>query len=123
MEGQNRVVFVIFAREQGLQTLLLERFAHDIHLGLRFLEERQILLLVGKLDQGDRVLILGNKRLVCLYLALERAGFLQDLLGLFHVVPKARLGCPQLELLDLGAHALHSERVGQVVYIRLESLQ
>ena len=106
-----------------MEALLFERLAHAVHFALCFFEQGQVLLLVGKLNERLRVLILGHQRIVRLYLALEGACLLQHLLGLFHIVPKARLRGAQLELFDLRQHVLHAERVGEVVYFRLERLQ
>ena len=123
MEGQDRIILVIFSSQKRLEALLFERLAHAVHFALCFFKQGQVLLLVGKLNERLRVLILGHQRIVRLYLALQGACLLQHLLALLHVIPKARLGGAQLELFDLRQHVLHAERVGEVVYFRLERLQ
>ena len=123
VEGQDRVVRVVLAREQGRQAHRLGLFGEGGELALQLLEHGRVVLLAGHLAERIHVVPGRAELFIALDLALERLEALLHLLGLLHVVPEAVARAHGLELLDLLRRGLELERAAQDLERRLRGVE
>ena len=103
MEGKNGVVSVIFARKQNFDALALLLLADKVKLRKRLLQNAVVILLQGKLGEGDSVLKTGANGVIIRQGFLVSGKLLGNLAAALLVAPEI-LGVGQLlKLLRLGA--------------------
>ncbi len=123
VEGQDGVPAVVLAGQQRGKTLgfkiPLEFF--KLLLGLR--QQRKVLPLVGKLNQGHQIAVRAFQLLVPFNFVFQGAGAPQDFLRPFRIVPEPRLGRLLVQLRDFFAQAVQPQRLGQVLQLRLQLLK
>ena len=101
MEGQDGVVAVVVAEQQGCQLAAVEIIGQFGKAGLQLLEHGFVLRLDGELAEGQQILPLGLEVVEALNLVLERFGALEDFLRILHIVPESRLARAVLQFFHL----------------------
>ena len=123
MEGENGVVAVILARQQGAQPGLFELFLKGGILGLQLLEEAVVALFDGHVAERHQVLPVGAETVVVVPLVLELFQALLNLLGVFHIVPEALSCTGGLQLFDLPFRSVQLQRAPQDLQLGLVGIQ
>ena len=91
VEGEDGVVAVVFAGEQGGQAALTDLLFQRLVAGGHVLQLGGIVLLLGHLAQGQGVLPFGHQLVVLLDLVLQALDLAAHLLAALQVVPEALL--------------------------------
>ena len=113
-------------RTQGLQrgeAKLLDGLSEGIDFALRLVEQFQLALLVAQLDESHGVVVFSADGVKRGNLALERAGALENLLGILHIVPEVGRGGLLFQVGDFGGKPVVAERLPEVVHFGLETAQ
>ena len=101
MEGEDGVLLIVLAGQEGLEAGGLDPLFQFLHLPVDFGDGGLVVIVVGQLDHDLQVVIPGAELFVPLDGAFECPGLFEDLLGFLGVVPEPRLGRLLLQLLDL----------------------
>ena len=125
MEGQDRVVVVVFAAEHRGEGQTLDLILHGFDALAALVEQALVLLHVRKLDQREGIVILPLDAVVIRDLPLQHRDALEHLLGIFKILPEAVFGGLRLERRDLVDHFLEPQRLGQLLqrFFGAEQLQ
>ncbi len=113
MEGEDGVVGIILAGEEGAEAGLLHFFGEGGVLRLQLLEHGAVALLEGHLAQRIEILPALAEAVIIIDLGLERLDALLHLLRIGNVVPEAVALAGSLELLDLLDGGLELQRAAQ----------
>ena len=115
MEGEDGVVRVILAGQQGAEPGLLDPLGKLLILVLQLFEHRVVVLLDSHLAYGVHIVPRGAELLEILDLILERLEPLLYLLGSLNIVPEALALRGRFELLDLLLRAFELQRAAQIL--------
>ena len=91
MKGQNCIVFVIFAGQQGADPHVVQLFRKGIQLFPDLWNQTFILFLISHLDQGLQIFKLGLKIIASLHDGFQAFQLLHGLAGFLGVLPEGRL--------------------------------
>ena len=120
MEGEDRVVLVVFAGEQDLDALGLLLFPDLPLRAFDFAHKRFVVLLDGELGEGDGVFELVRERLEFLDLVLQALDLAQGLARGLLIVPERGVGGRGFEVPDLCAQIVDAERAAELFDVGAE---
>ena len=123
MEGENGIVAVIFARQQGAQPCFLKLFLKSGIFRLQFLEEAVVPLFNGHLAKRHQVFPVRAEPIVAVPLVLELFQPLLNLLGVFHVVPEALPCTGGFQFFDLPLGRIQLQGTTQNIQLGLVGIQ
>ena len=123
VEGNQRVVFIVLAGQQGGKLLLGHTFLQFLITGLQLFEHGFVVLFDRHFADGEQIFAQAVHFFIGFDLALECAHPRHDLLAFIRIVPKSGLGGLELKLLDLAPRALESERLVQLLQLGLQVVQ
>ena len=123
VKGEYRVFRVVFPGQQGGQPLLVDFSGDAFHAFGAFVHQRGILLLVGQLDEGHGVVVIGHQTVIGFDFCFENGGFLHHLLGGVHIVPKTVRRGPGVQFFGFGEHLLDAHGMGQILDVGEKTLQ
>ena len=118
METHQGVILIIVTGEQRLQPAGLHFLSQRLEAGLQLLQHGIIIFLRCHLADGHEVIPIGKHFFVAGNLCFRLAGFDSHLLAFFGVIPKAGSLLHGMQPLQLTAHSLNVQGIGQTVQRR-----
>ena len=120
MERENRIGAVVFACHEGGKLLLLKLGLYLLSEFLYLVNGALVVLLLGKLDHGENVVMIGLEAVEVLYRVLVLSDLLLDCLSLLGIVPEIRLGGFHLQFIDLDLKSVKVQCAPELLYLRCE---